>query len=111
MILTIIVSVLLISIISYSIWVVVSAKNIPDIQKSSVRKIKQKMSRNECIKSFKNRLDLIKKLEIKDADTINNEINNIINGMNKNNNYDIHMAYSRLKDIDDKIKLSVIINN
>lgn len=111
MIFTTIVATLLIITISITVWIVISTKNIPDVQKSTVKKLKQKQSRNECLKSFKNRAEFVKNNEIHDKDNILVEINHIINGINKNTNYDIHMAYSRLNEIDEKLKLSFLINN
>lgn len=110
MIITAIVAILLSAAIAATVWVLVSTKNIPDIQKNTVRKLKQKLSINDCIKAYQNRAAFIKKNKINENENLLGDVEHIINGIKKNNNYDIFMAYSRLHEIDDKIKSSLTNN-
>lgn len=108
MIITIIVAILLTAVISATIWVSITTKNIPDIQKNTVKKLKQKLSRNECLRAYQNRLNFIQATSLSNKEDLLVEVSHIIDGIKKNNNYDIFMAYSRLDKIDEKIKLSFI---
>lgn len=109
MIITIIVAILLAAVISATIWVSITTKNIPDVQKNTVKKLKQKLSRNECFRAYQNRINFIQANNLGNKEDLLGEVSHIINSMKKNNNYDIFMAYSRLDEIDEKIKLAFTI--